>query len=81
MEEEADKQREQQWIEQGQYPDQQEKIDRMEKAEAHIGDRMLDILQVGEIAEHPSDVEAAGPYDVEEVVVNVDEDTADGEEE
>ena len=57
-----------------------EKINRMEDTEADIGDLVLNELKFGKIAEHSPDVEAPGPYDIQEIMVRVDEDAADGEE-
>ncbi len=80
MEKEAGKQGKNRRVICSDNPDQQKKINRMKNTEAHIGDLMLNGLKFGEIAEHSPDVEAPGPYYVEEVVVYVNEDAAYGEE-
>ena len=80
VEKQTGEQGENRWIKCGKNTYQQKEIDRMEDTEADIGDPVLNRLKLGEITEHSPDVEAPGPYDVQEIMVRVDEDAADGEE-
>lgn len=80
VEQESGKEGDEELVKQRQDADQQEEVDRVEQAEADIGDRLLDRQQLVEVAEHPADIEATGPLDVEEVVVDVDQDAAGGKE-
>jgi len=80
VEEETGKKRNEEGVEEGENADDEEKVERVEEAEADVRDCLLDRLKRGEVAEHPPDVKAPGALDVEEVMINVDEDAAGGKE-
>jgi hypothetical protein len=65
-------------IEVSQYCEQNEKIDRVEDAKSHVGDGALDRLQFVEVAKHTGYVEIPPALNVQQIVIDIDQDSAYG---
>ena len=65
-------------VEVSQHTDQQEEIDGVEEAESDIRNGSLNRLQFFEIAKHPGDAEIVSALDVEQIVICIDQDPANG---
>lgn len=78
MKEAAGKQRPNHRIEVRQHSEQEKEVKCVKDAKANVGNGALDGLQVAEIAKHAGNAEAALALNVQEVVVDVDQDSANG---
>jgi hypothetical protein len=61
-----------------QYGKQRKEVDRVEDAEAYVGNGSLDRLQFFEVSKHPRYAEVAPALDVEQIVIYIDQDGTDG---
>lgn len=78
VKEAAGKQRPNPRIEVRQHSKQEKKVKCVEDAKANVGNGALDGLQFPEVAKHAGNAETALALNVQEVVVDVDQDSANG---
>jgi hypothetical protein len=62
----------------GEKADKYEEIQRVEYAQAGVGDVVLDFLELLEVAEHAANVVLSAAQHIEDVMVEIDQDAPDG---